>query len=92
VGAEVEHHLLLTFAEHHGVRKRGKTGTNFDRPTTSIIKNTKFEAPSVRIPCPARDRVVDESSPEEQPDTEWQEPASFGNGAGNNGCGDGAEL
>lgn len=92
MGAEVDHHLLLTSAEDHGVSKSGHARADFDGPSASVIHDTIFEAPAINVPCPAGDRTVNEGSPEEDEDHERKDSTSFGDGSSNDGGGRGAEL
>lgn len=90
--AEVEHHLLLTTSEDHGVGERRHTGNDFDGSATSVVEDTPAEGPTARSPYPTSDGAVDEGGPDECEDEERHEAATLCDSACDNGGGDGAEL
>lgn len=90
--SEIEHHLLLSFSKNHRIGQCRQARADLDRATSSVIHDAIFETPAVGIPCPARNRVVDQGSPEESPDEEGHETTTFGDGARNDSSCDGAEL
>ena len=92
MGTEVEHHLLLSLSENHGICQSRQTRPDLDRATTRIIHDTILESPSVRIPSPTSDRVVDQGSPEERPDQEGHESTTFGYRTCHNGSCNATEL
>lgn len=59
---------------------------------TGIIQNAELEGPSVDIPHPAGDGAVDEGHPEKGEDHGGQQAASLGDGAHDDGDGNGGEL
>lgn len=89
---EVDHHLLLSSAEHHGVCQSGQTRADFDRPSTGVVHDSVFESPAVEVPCPAGDGAVDEGSPEEHENHEWKNAATFGDSSSDDGTSHGTEL
>lgn len=90
--AEVEHHLLLSTSENHGVGERRHTRNDLDGSTTCVVQDTPAEGPTTRSPYPASDGAVDEGSPDEGEDEERHEAAALSDSACDNGGGDGAEL
>jgi len=92
VWAEVEHHLLLTTSEYHGVGERRHTRNDFDGSTTCVVEDTPAEGPTARSPHPAGDRAVDKRGPDEGEDEERHEATTLSDSTCDNGGGDGAEL
>lgn len=90
--SKIDHHLLLTSAEDHGVGKSGHARADFDGPSTGVIHDPVVEAPSIDVPCPASDGAVYDRSPEEQEDHERENSTSLGDTSGNNSSGGGTEL
>jgi len=92
VGAEVEHHLLVTSTEYPGVCQSRSSRSDFDRSTTGIVQDAVFEGPSVGIPRPAGQGAVDESRPEECKDHAGDNATTLSCSANNESCRDTAEL
>ena len=92
VWTEVQHHLLLTAAENHGVCKSGQTGSNFDRSSTSVVVDTPLESPSVDVPNPASDWAVDDGGPEEDKDHHWNQTTTLSDSADDDSSGGSTEL
>ena len=92
VWTKVQHHLLLTATENHGVCESGKTGTNLDRSSTGVVVNTPLVCPSVHVPCPAGDGAVDESGPEEDEDHHRDQTTTFSDGTDDDCSGGRTEL
>lgn len=68
---EVEHHLLLTFAENHRICERTETRNDLNWSATCVVEHAVFECPSVDIPDPACDGAVNKRSPEKDEDHRW---------------------
>lgn len=92
VRAEVEHHLLLTTAEDHGVGKRSHTRHDLDGSTTGVVEDAPAQSPAIASPSPACDGAVDDGCPEEGEHEEGNQAAALSDGTCSDGGGDGAEL
>ena len=92
MGAEVEHHLLLTLSQDHAICQSRQSGSDLDGPAAGIVHDTVGVAPSVYVPRPAGDWVINQGCPEEGPDQERKEAASFSYSARNDSSCDSAEL
>lgn len=90
--AEVEHHLLLTASENHGVGESGASRNNLDGAATSVIKTSPLEEPSIYVPGPVCNRTVYDRGPEPDKDHHRDQATALSNTANNNGGGDTAEL
>ena len=66
--AEVEHHLLLTLAENHGVCEGAEAGDDLDGSASCVVQHAVFEGPAVDVPGPAGHGAVDECCPDEGED------------------------
>ena len=75
----------LALAQHKGVGETGPTGSNVDRSASCVIKRGQVEEPSVGVPGPAGDRVVDDGGPDEHEDDAGQHAAALGDGSDGQG-------
>lgn len=91
VRAEVEHHLLLALAEDHAVGEGGAAGGDLDGAAAGVVEHAVLVGPAVGVPDPAGDGTVDEGCPPEGEDHGGDEAAALGDGAHDDGGGDGAE-
>lgn len=57
-----------TLAKHQGVGERGSTGRDVDGRTTGEVETAELERPSVGVPGPVGNRVVDDRRPDEHED------------------------
>ncbi len=57
-----------TLAEHDGESESSGTGGDVDGCATGEIETAELERPTVRIPGPVGDRVVDDGRPDEDED------------------------
>lgn len=55
-------------AEHQGVGERGSTGRDVDGRTTGEIETAELERPSVGVPGPVGNRIVDDCRPDKHED------------------------
>lgn len=92
VRSEVQHHLLLSLAQNHGVCKGGETRSDLDGSTSSVIHNTIFEGPAVDVPYPAGNGAVYDGGPNECEKHSRNEATPLSDCTHYNGCCDGAEL
>lgn len=90
--AEVEHHLLLTTSEDHGVGQSAATGGDFDRASTSVIETTPRKKPAIDIPRPVCDRAVYDGGPEPDEDHHGNQATALGDGTDNDSRRDTAKL
>lgn len=90
--SEVQHHLLLAFPKDHGIGQGRHARADFDRASTGIVHDTIFESPTVGVPGPTGNGVVDQGGPEERPDEEGHESASLGDSTCHDGSRDTTEL
>lgn len=90
--SEIQHHLLLSLSEDHGVCESRKTRADFDGSTSSVIQDTVFVGPSVDVPWPTCEWAVDECRPEENENHCWDETATLSDGAHDNCSSDSREL
>lgn len=56
-----------------------------DRCSTGEVKATKNERPSVGVPCPARDGIVNQSSPDKNEHEEWAKATALSNSSDSEG-------
>lgn len=57
--------VVLSLSENHGVGESSPAGGDMHRSSTSEIERRKVEEPAIGIPCPAGNRAVDDSRPQE---------------------------
>lgn len=69
--------VASSLAEVQGDSKRGGTGRDVDRGTTSKVETAHDKRPAVGVPCPASKRTVDEGEPAEEEDHNRADTRSF---------------
>ena len=78
-------------SEHHRVSESSAATVDMNRSTSCKIKATNDAAPTIGVPRPAGNRVVDDGGPDEHKDEAGEHAATLGNGAGRKGDSDGTE-
>lgn len=92
VGAEVEHHLLVTTTENPRVGESRHTGSNLDGTTTGVIEDAVVVCPAIDVPGPAGNGAVDQCRPEEDKHHGGEHTTALSDGTDHEGGSDGAEL
>ena len=77
--------VATTFAEVDRNSKCGGTGRNVDGSSTGEIVTSHDKGPTVGVPRPARDGIVNYSRPDEDKDHNWTEATAFCEGANGEG-------
>lgn len=70
--------VASSFTEVDGDGEGSGTRGNVNGGSTSEIETTHVEDPSLRVPCPACDRAVDDGQPAEEEDHDGADFGSFG--------------
>lgn len=91
MGSEVEHHLLMSSAEHPRVSESRQTGTDLDGAATGVVEDTVVKSPSVHVPYPAGKRTINKSGPKEDEDHGGEHATTFSDGANDEGSRNSAE-
>lgn len=69
--------LVDAFSEHEGICESTPSGGDVDRTSTGEIEGREVEQPAIGIPCPARDRAIDDRGPAESKDHGWEDATAF---------------
>jgi len=91
VGETVVLVIADTAPEHHAVRERSDTRIDVDRAATGKVEVAEGEEPTVGIPRPISNRVIDDSSPDEDENTGRQHTPTVRDGADGESRRDGSE-
>lgn len=83
--------MATSLAQHHGISQGGASRGDMHRGTASEVKSTHLVRPSIGVPGPAGDGVIDDSGPHEDEDDAGEHSAALGDGAGRKGHGQGGE-
>jgi hypothetical protein len=82
--------MSSALAQHDGVRESCRSGRDVHWGSTGEVKTTHLVDPSLRVPCPARNWIIDEGGPDKHEDNGrqlmkelagefWIERKDFGN-------------
>ena len=77
--------VAAPLAEHERVRERGRAGRDVDGRAAGEVERAQTREPAVRVPAPARDRVVDDGRPDEHEDDAREHAPAFGDGTDGEG-------
>ena len=69
--------IATTFAKIDRVGETGESRSDFDRNTSSIVKNSPLESPAIRVPDPVCKWAVDNSDPAEHEEHSRTNSSSF---------------
>lgn len=83
--------ITPSLPEVNGHRQSRHTGRDVYGSTSGEIESTEDVRPTASVPGPAGDGAVDDGEPDEHPDHDGTEAATFGETAGGEGDGDAGE-
>lgn len=83
--------VTATLSQHHRVGQCGRASRDMHGSTTGEVQATHLDGPSIGVPGPAGDGIIDDGGPDEHEDDAGQHTTALGNGTGSKGHGDGGE-
>lgn len=79
--------VAATFSQNNRVCKGGSPGRDVDGSATCEIETTQDEDPTIGVPGPARNGIIDNGCPDKDEDTAWEHASSLCCGANSKrGC------
>lgn len=83
--------VASALSKHHGIGQGSAARGDMHGGATGKVQHTHLVRPSIRVPSPTGDGVVDNSGPNKDEDDAWEHAATLGDGAGSKGDGHGGE-